>query len=200
MALALVKPILKERKTPPEILELVFPMIKDELGLKRAWAKNAAILAERAKNGKTVAFITVGDPMFYSTFVYLCQSIKEECPEVELEIIPGVTSLTACAASSKMPLAEKNEAVAIIPSAFDSKHIGEIAKYVDTLDEGFSTLKNAGSDFEGFWVRRKLNSRFSEKMHHARRKSHCWKARRCAKLGYPRRLFFHDHNKKETSK
>jgi precorrin-2 methylase len=32
-----------------------------------------------------------------------------------------------------MPLAEKNEAVAIIPSAFDSKHIGEIAKYVDTL-------------------------------------------------------------------
>ena len=133
MALALVKPILEERERPPEILELVFPMIKDELGLKRAWAKNAEILAERAKNGETVAFITVGDPMFYSTFVYLCQSIKEECPEVKLEIIPGVSSLTACAASSKIPLVKRNQAVAILPSAFDSKHIGEIAKYVDNL-------------------------------------------------------------------
>lgn len=133
MALALVKSILNERKTPPEILELIFPMIKDEHELKKAWAKNADILAERTKNGETVAFITVGDPMFYSTFVYLCQSIKEECPAVKLEIIPGVTSLTACAASSKMPLAEKNEAVAIIPSAFDSEQLGEIAKYVDNL-------------------------------------------------------------------
>ena len=133
MALALVKPILDERERSPEILELVFPMIKDEHGLKRAWAKNVEILAERAKNGETVAFITVGDPMFYSTFVYLCQSIKEECPEVKLEIIPGVTSLTACAASSKIPLVKRNQAVAIIPSAFDSKHIGEIAKYVDNL-------------------------------------------------------------------
>jgi precorrin-2/cobalt-factor-2 C20-methyltransferase len=133
MALALVKPILEERKRPPEILELVFPMIKDEHGLKRTWAKNADILAERAKNGEIVAFITVGDPMFYSTFVYLYQSIKEECPEVKLEIIPGVTSLTACAASSKIPLVKRNQAVAILPSAFDPKHIGEIAKYVDNL-------------------------------------------------------------------
>ena len=133
MALAMVKHILQERESLPEVLELVFPMTKDELGLKRAWAANANIVAERAKNGETVAFITLGDPMFYSTFVYLCQSMKEECPDVRLEIIPGITSLTACAASSKVPLAEKNEAVAVIPSAFDPKQIGEIAKYADNL-------------------------------------------------------------------
>lgn len=133
MALAMVKHIINERARPPEVLELVFPMTKDKIGLKRAWARNANIIAEKAKKGNTIAFITLGDPMFYSTFIYLCQSMKEECPEVKLEIIPGITSLTACAASSKIPLAERDEAVAIIPSALDSKQIEEMAKYANTL-------------------------------------------------------------------
>jgi precorrin-2/cobalt-factor-2 C20-methyltransferase len=153
MALAMVKDILQERESSPEVLELVFPMIKDELELKNAWAVNADVVAERAKKGDTVAFITVGDPMFYSTFIYLCQSMKERCPEVKLEIVPGVTSLTACAASSKVPLAEKNEALVVIPSAFDSEKIGEIAKYADNLvfmkgaqrlKALFSVLKDSG--------------------------------------------------------
>jgi precorrin-2/cobalt-factor-2 C20-methyltransferase len=133
MALTMVKHIIDERERLPEVVELVFPMTKDELGLKRALAKNADIIAEKAKKGNTVAFLTLGDPMFYSTFIYLWRNIKEESPEVKFEIIPGITSLTACAASAEIPLAEKDEAVAIIPSGFDSKQIEEIAKYADTL-------------------------------------------------------------------
>ncbi len=133
MALAIVKHILDERKRSPEVIELVFPMIKDESELKRSWARNANIIAEKVKNGNTIAFITLGDPMFYSTFIYLYQSMKERYPEVKLEIIPGITSLTACAASSKIPLAERDEAVAIIPSDIDSKQIEEMAKYIDNF-------------------------------------------------------------------
>lgn len=133
LALAIVKHILEERERPPEVLELVFPMTKDEEGLKRSWSGNARIIAEKAKTGKTIAFITLGDPMFYSTFIYLCQRMKEEYPEVNLEIIPGVTSLTACAAVSKIPLAEKNEVVTIIPSGIDPDRIGEIAKHANSL-------------------------------------------------------------------
>ncbi|MCP8307572.1 MAG: precorrin-2 C(20)-methyltransferase [archaeon] len=133
MALAMVKHILEKRERPPEVLELVFPMTKDESELKRSWARNADIIAEKAKNGNTIAFITLGDPMFYSTFIYLYQSMKERYPEVKLEIIPGITSLTACAASSKIPLAERDEAVVIIPSDFDSKQIEEMAKYIDNF-------------------------------------------------------------------
>ena len=133
LALAIVKDILKEREKPPEVLKLVFPMTKDRDGLKKAWDRNAQIIAEKAKKGKIIAFITLGDPMFYSTFIYLCHSMKEEFPEVKLEIIPGVTSLTACAASSKIPLAEKDEVVAIIPSATDLNQIEKIAKHTNNL-------------------------------------------------------------------
>jgi len=71
--------------------------------------------------------------MFYSTFVCLCQSIKAKFPNVPLEIIPGVTSLTACAATARLPLAEQNEALAVIPAGFDPKQIGELARNADNL-------------------------------------------------------------------
>jgi len=144
MALAMVKHILEDREKSPKVLELVFPMIKDESELKRLWARNAAIVAEKAKNGNTIAFITLGDPLFYSTFIYLYHSLKERHPEIEIEIIPGITSLTACTASSKIPLAEKNESVVIIPSNISSKQIEEMAKQVDNIVfiKGAHRLKN----------------------------------------------------------
>ena len=133
MALGIVKHILEEREKPPEVLELVFPMTKNEVEVKRLWAKNAGIVAGKVESGKAVAFITLGDPMFYSTFIYLFQSLSQEYPVVKLEVIPGVTALTACAASAQIPLAEKEEVVAIIPSDLDSKLIEETAKHADSL-------------------------------------------------------------------
>jgi precorrin-2/cobalt-factor-2 C20-methyltransferase len=132
-ALTMIQSILDERKKPPEILDLVFPMTKEGPALKRAWKENAKKVAERAKKGESVAFITLGDPMFYSTFIYLCQNINGEFPEINLEIIPGVTSLTACAATCLLPLAEQDEAVVIIPYTFDPVHVGEIAKHANNL-------------------------------------------------------------------
>ncbi len=77
----MVKKILAERKTAPKIIELVFPMTKDKLELEKALTKNAAIMAEKAKAGCSVAFLTLGDPMFYSTFVYLWKNIQQELPQ-----------------------------------------------------------------------------------------------------------------------
>jgi precorrin-2/cobalt-factor-2 C20-methyltransferase len=133
LALSIVKSILDERTTVPELLELVFPMTNDEKELERQWNENAKIIAEKTKLGKTIAFITLGDPMFYSTFIYICQKMKQKHPEVEMEIIPGVTSLTACATASKIPLTEKNEVVSVVPSGVDSEKIREVAKNSDTI-------------------------------------------------------------------
>jgi precorrin-2/cobalt-factor-2 C20-methyltransferase len=132
-ALTMVMPILRKRKQPPEILDLVFPMTREGPALKEAWARNAKLVVERAKKGESVAFITLGDPMFYSTFIYLCQNITTMFPEIKLEVIPGVTSLTACAASCLLPLAEQDEAVAIIPYTFNQKQVEEIAMHASNL-------------------------------------------------------------------
>jgi len=133
IALGMLKQILEERETPPEVLELVFPMAKNELGIKTRWLKNAEIVAEKAKAGKVVAFVTLGDPMLYSTFLYLYQSVTEAYADVKLEIIPGVTSVTAAAASARLPLAEKGEVVSIVPSHLDFQLVEETARHADTL-------------------------------------------------------------------
>lgn len=132
MALSMIKQILSERQKPAEILELVFPMTKDDLNNRKLWMENAAIVSAKAKKSD-VAFITLGDPMLYSTFLYLYECVKETYPEIELEIIPGVTSVTAAAASAKLPLAEKEEVVTIVPSDLNPAHLEDAAKHADNL-------------------------------------------------------------------
>jgi precorrin-2/cobalt-factor-2 C20-methyltransferase len=132
MALGMIKQVLSERETPAQILELVFPMTKDELNNRKLWVENAATVAAKARKG-SVAFITLGDPMLYSTFLYLYECIKETHPKTKLEIIPGVTSVTAAAASSQLPLAEKDEVVSIVPSDLDPAVIEETARCADNI-------------------------------------------------------------------
>jgi precorrin-2/cobalt-factor-2 C20-methyltransferase len=132
MALDMIKPILDERTNPAEILELVFPMSRDDLNNRKLWAENAVIVAAKVKQGD-VAFITLGDPMLYSTFLYLYEHLKESYPQIELEIIPGVTSLTAVAARSKLPLAEQDEVVTIIPADLKADRLAEVAKHAENL-------------------------------------------------------------------
>jgi precorrin-2/cobalt-factor-2 C20-methyltransferase len=132
MALGMIKPILDERRKPAEILELVFPMSRDDFANRKLWTENAAIVAQKVKKGD-VAFITLGDPMLYSTFLYLYEFVKETYPEIELEIIPGVTSVTSVAARSKLPLAEQDEVVTIIPADLKPAHLVEAAKHAENL-------------------------------------------------------------------
>ena len=133
MALGMIKSLLLERQTQPEILELIFPMNKDELNIKKLWIKNVAQIVEKARTGKNLVFITLGDPMLYSTFLYLYQIIRETHPELPLEIIPGVTSVTAAAASAKIPLSLKDEVVSIMPSDLNIELIEDTAKHSDNL-------------------------------------------------------------------
>jgi precorrin-2/cobalt-factor-2 C20-methyltransferase len=132
MALGMIQQILEARQKPAEILELIFPMTKDELNNRKLWVENAAVVASKAKLGD-VAFITLGDPMLYSTFLYLYECIKETYPYVKLEIIPGVTSMTAAAARAKLALAEREEVVSIIPSDLDPAIIEETARSADNI-------------------------------------------------------------------
>jgi precorrin-2/cobalt-factor-2 C20-methyltransferase len=133
LAVTMIKPILAERKVQPEMLELIFPMTKDDFSNQTLWTKNANIIAEKANGDKTVVFITLGDPMFYSTFIYLYQSLQNEHSELNLEIIPGVSAFNACAASARIPLAEKEELVTVIPSDLDSNQVEEAAKRSENL-------------------------------------------------------------------
>lgn len=116
-----------------EILELSLPMTKDKATLKAARQRAALELALRLKRGLDVVFITLGDPLLYSTFGYLAPLVKKALPSADVRVSPGVTSFSAAAASLSMPLAEENERVAVIPAGYGDKDIELALKTFDTV-------------------------------------------------------------------
>lgn len=114
IALSIVNPIIEKRDDFEEIelLEPVFPMTEDKVTLEKYWDDASNLIANYLNQGYDVGFITLGDPSIYSTFSYIQKKLKNS---YSIEIIPGITSFAACAASIKQPLVEKDDVLVIIP-------------------------------------------------------------------------------------
>lgn len=74
---------------------------------------NAAnIIYKEIPEGEYGAFLTIGDPMIYSTFIYVMDLLKEK--DIEIEVVPGIPSFVAAAAASQIPLTVKGDRFLLI--------------------------------------------------------------------------------------
>ncbi|MCK9906148.1 precorrin-2 C(20)-methyltransferase, partial [Frankia sp. Cpl3] len=71
------------------------------------------------KAGKDVAFVTEGDPLLYSTFIHMMRLIQEAHPEVEVQSVPGISSVNGAASRLGLPLADGDDQLAIVPATED---------------------------------------------------------------------------------
>lgn len=97
-------------------MSLVFPMVNDKKTKNSAWEKNAGTVAEKLLQGHDCAFVTIGDPMIYSTCSYLLTELRKIIPSLKSEIISGITSFQTAAAKSQIPIVEDRETFTVIPS------------------------------------------------------------------------------------
>ncbi|MBO1511406.1 precorrin-2 C(20)-methyltransferase [Metabacillus bambusae] len=161
-----------------EMLGLVFPMTKDPDILEREWSNTVELVWEKLKTGKDVAFVTEGDPLLYSTFIHMMNLVKERYPEVNIQTVPGISSINGAASRLGIALAEGDDHVAIIPARDDyetmKKAIVEndcvifikVAKVMDLmlkilreldLVEKASVVTKVTSDEEIIWDIRELD-------------------------------------------
>lgn len=158
-ALELARPYLR----PGQAVErLLFPMARD-LAARRTHrcAAAKAVLAHLAA-GRQVAFLTEGDPTIHSTFLY----ILAEMPEgAAVEIVPGVSAITAAAAQAGMPLVNGGQRLAVLPAAFeeDAADLRAILQAFDTvvllkahrqLDRLLPLLDELGLADRALWIER----------------------------------------------
>ena len=145
-----------------EIISIPMPMTKDEKHLEDSHKKGAEEIIHYLEQGKTVAFLTLGDPTIYSTYIYLHKRIKES--GYETEIISGIPSFCAVAAKLNHGLVEKNEQLHVIPSSYDiedtialsgtkvlmksGKKISTVIEYLQTKDYQVSMVENCGMEDE----------------------------------------------------
>ncbi|HEG42648.1 MAG TPA: precorrin-2 C(20)-methyltransferase [Phycisphaerales bacterium] len=102
-----------------EIHEQIFPMTPDRDELERCWDESALEVLEVLADGKAACFLTIGDPLLYSTYIYLVRRLRANEPEVNIVTVPGIMALNAAAALTDFALGEGKESVTILPTADD---------------------------------------------------------------------------------
>ncbi len=127
------------------IVEQVYPMTKDKAKLEEAWLSSANEIKSEIESGNDVAYLTIGDPLTFSTYCYLLQQLSKIIPSQNIHTIPGITSYNAVASLANFSLIEQNEKLAIIPvsrnidelrpilNAFDTVILMKVAKKLDEV-------------------------------------------------------------------
>ena len=129
-ALGVVRGYLEETK--PELISIIVPS-DDTPVSQETWDNAAVSISSRLREGRDVAFITEGDPMLYSEFSYLLDSVRTVVPEAATEVIPGVSSILAAAASSEVPLVTQGQRLAILPAVYGIDDLREAITNYDTI-------------------------------------------------------------------
>ena len=130
LALEIARPHLSDSAT---IESLSFIMTEDKSATAAAWDANAEKIASVMKEGKNAAFLTLGDPMTYSTFGYILKSLKKVMPEAEVITIPGITSFHAAAARLNRTLVEGEESLLITSGAYGGNQLQQVGKEVENI-------------------------------------------------------------------
>lgn len=113
-ALAIVEDLVEGKP----LLYCPAPMVRERSVLEESYERNAGAVCALLEEGKTVAFITLGDPTVYSTYIYVHKRVLARGYEAEL--IPGVPSFCAVAARLGTSLCEGGERLLIVPASHDA--------------------------------------------------------------------------------
>ena len=107
--------IVQEYVADKTILTCVTPMVRDQAVLDAAHDQIAADICALLEEGKNVAFITLGDPTVYATYMYIHRRVLSRGYEAVL--VPGVPSFCAVAARLNTSLCEQSQRLLIVPAS-----------------------------------------------------------------------------------
>ena len=94
-------------------LPVAIQMTPERGPAQAAYDSGAAAIVAHLREGRDVAWLCEGDPLFYGSAMYLMTRVAPHAP---VSVVPGVTSLTAAAAAIARPLAARNEPFKILPA------------------------------------------------------------------------------------
>lgn len=109
--------IVKDLVAGKELLACPTPMVRDKNLLDGCYEEIADRVCGLLDEGKTVAFITLGDPAVYSTYLYVHKKVLARGYDAEL--IPGVPSFCAVAARLNTSLCEGAERLLVVPASYE---------------------------------------------------------------------------------
>ena len=105
------------------------------------YAESAERLTKHLAAGRTVVVLAEGDPLFYSSYMYLHDRI---CDAYACEVVPGVTSVSASTAAVARPLARHEDVLTILPGTLP---VPDLARRLADTDA--AAIMKLGRTFAG---------------------------------------------------
>jgi len=131
---------------PPGRIEIAIetPMAPGRHPANDVYDKYGAEIAGHLEAGRDVAALCEGDPFFFGSFMYLFERLS---PKFRCVVVPGVSSLGACAAAARLPLASRLDVVTILPGPLDDEAVAARLSATGSaaimkVGRHFSRLKN----------------------------------------------------------
>jgi precorrin-2/cobalt-factor-2 C20-methyltransferase len=127
---------------PEDVIELAIavPMRREREPAQQAYDGAAQVIANHLDQGRDVVFLCEGDPLFYGSFAYLLARLAQN---YLTQIVPGVVSITACAAAVGRPLAARNDILKVLPGTLDAPRLKEEIASSDAI-----AIMKVGQNFE----------------------------------------------------
>lgn len=97
-------------------IEMPVPMVSGRAPAQAIYDEGADAIRGHLVAGRDVVVLCEGDPLFYGSFMYILARLREDFPT---QIIPGVTSMTACASAHNHALVARNDVLTVLPGTQD---------------------------------------------------------------------------------
>jgi precorrin-2/cobalt-factor-2 C20-methyltransferase len=104
------------------------PMLVERFPAQEIYDRAAVEIGGHLEAGRDVAVLCEGDPFFYGSFMYLFGRMAERFP---VQVVPGVSSLTACAATSGAALVARNDVLTVIPAPLPPERLRDLLARTD---------------------------------------------------------------------
>ncbi|OGO24997.1 MAG: precorrin-2 C(20)-methyltransferase [Chloroflexi bacterium RBG_16_50_9] len=116
-----------------KLVRIVLPMLRNKHKLQEYRQRAADMIWQHLELGQDGAFINVGDPLFYGSFIHVVKVLQSSHPETKIEIVPGVSSINAAAARAVVPLASDDENIAVLSGDQKTETIRNALEKFDTV-------------------------------------------------------------------
>ena len=106
------------------------PMVAARFPAQEVYDRAAIELGRHLDAGRDVAMLCEGDPFFYGSFMYV---FGRMATHHAVKVVPGVSSLMACAATLGAPLAARDDVLSVLPASLSSEQLEQRIRAVDAV-------------------------------------------------------------------
>ncbi len=96
------------------------PMIAGPFPANDVYDRYSVEIAEHLNAGRDVAVLCEGDPFLYGSFMYVYSRLNND---FTVEVVPGVSSIGACAAAAGVPLVSRSQILSVVPATLDEDNL-----------------------------------------------------------------------------